>query len=152
MAFTVPVIEPAQAINLAAGDSIQSASINSLVLRDRFIFANRRRVIASLGLVRTSAASYETAYALYGITLPTSSDTLLVGVIALDDCTVRITTIYGNVIITTGGPGSLISALSGIPQATWFSMTVEVQSNTGSEVTIPGIYIAEQVLTAADLP
>jgi len=152
MAFTVPVIEPAQAINLAAGDVIQSSSVNSLVLRDRFLFATRRRLIASLGSVTTSAASYEVAYGFQAITLPTSNGTLMIGFVATDDASVKVTTSYGSVGLTTGGPGSIIGTLSGIPQATWFGVTVEVQSNTGGAVTIHGIYIAEQVLTDTDLP
>jgi hypothetical protein len=39
-----------------------------------------------------------------------------------------------------------------VPINTWFGVTVEVKSNTGAPVTISGIYIAEQVLVAADLP
>jgi hypothetical protein len=42
--------------------------------------------------------------------------------------------------------------VTGVPINTWFGVTVEVKSNTGAPVTISGIYIAEQVLVAADLP
>lgn len=126
--------------------------MNSLVLRDRFLFATRRRLIASLGSVTTSAASYEVAYGFQAITLPTSNGNIMIGFVATDDASVRVTTSYGSVGLSTGGPGSIIGTLSGIPQATWFGVTVEVQSNTGGAVTIHGIYIAEQVLTASDLP
>jgi len=56
------------------------------------------------------------------------------------------------VTITTGGPGCYIDVISGIPQSTWFLIGVEVKSNTGGAVTIYGINVQEQVLTAADLP
>lgn len=152
MAFTVPTIEPAAATGLVAGDTIEAASMEDVVLRDRFLFANRRRVLASLPKVVTSAATYEVAFGFQAKTLPTATDTILIGVVASDDCNVKVTTSYGSVSVATGGPGSYIDVLSGIPQATWFGVTVEVQSNTGGAVTIYGIYIAEQVLTAADLP
>lgn len=152
MAFTVPDEEPALATGLTAGDTIAASSMESVLLRDRYLFATRRRLLASLPKVTTSAATYEGAFALQAKTLSTATDTIVIGVVASDDCTVRITTIYGSVTITTGGPGSYINVISGIPQATWFLIGVEVQSNTGGAVTIYGIYIAEQILRASDLP
>jgi hypothetical protein len=152
MAFTVPDGEPPLATGLTAGDTIAASSMESVLLRDRYLFATRRRLLASLPKVTTSAASYEGAFAMQVKTLPTATDTIVIGVVASDDCNVRITTIYGNVTITTGGPGSYIDVISGIPQATWFLIGVEVQSNIGAPVTIHGIYIAEQILTASDLP
>lgn len=152
MAFTVPDEEPARATGLAAGDTIEASSMQDVVLRDRFLFAMRRRVLASLQKVVTSSPGGEIAYNFQAKTLPTATDTIIVGVVANDDCRVDVITAYGTVSIGTGGPGCYIDALSGIPQDTWFEVTVEVQSNTGGAVIIYGIYIAEQVLTAADLP
>lgn len=153
MAFTVPVSEPARATGLAAGDTIEAASLDDLIQRDRFLFATRRRLIASLGKVTTdSSAVYQVAYGLKAQLLPTSNGTILIGVVASDDCSVQVTTSYGSVVVTTGGPGCYIDEITGIPTSTWFGITVEVVSNTAAPVTIYGIYIAEAVLTAADLP
>lgn len=152
MAFTVPDAEPALATGLTAGDTIAASSMLSVLKRDRYLFATRRRLLASLPKVTTSAATYEGVFALQAKTLPTATDTIVIGVVASDDCSVRITTIYGSVTITTGGPGCYIDVISGIPQSTWFLIGVEVQSNTGGAVTIYGINVQEQVLTAADLP
>ena len=152
MAFTVPTSEPIQPVGLAAGDFIQATSLESMVLRDRYLFATRRRLIASLGSVTTSSATYQVVCGFRTITLPSSNGTLMIGFVATDDATVRVDTSYGSAVLTTGGPGSIIGTLSGIPQATWFGVTVQVQSNTGGAVTIHGIYIAEQVLTDTDLP
>jgi hypothetical protein len=134
-----------------AGDWIQASSMESLVLRDRFVYATRRRLIASLPKVVTAAASYEGAYAFYAKMLPTANGEMLIGVTASDDCSVKVTTLYGNVALTTGGPGCIIDRISGIPSATWFLVGVEVQSNTGSPVTIYGINMQETILDAADL-
>jgi hypothetical protein len=152
MAFTVAISEPAKAANLNAFDTISAPNTDAVLQRDRFLFATRRRVLASLPAIETSAATYEVAYGPLVKTLPTATDTILIGVVASDDCNVRVTTSYGAVTITTGGLGCYIDAISGVPQGTWFGITVEVQSNTGSPVTIYGIYIAEAVLTASDLP
>jgi len=152
MAFTVPDSEPPKAVGLNAGDWIQAQSMESLVLRDRFLFATRRRLMASLPKVVTSVASYEVVYGFYVKMLPTANGVMQIGVTASDDCTVRVTTLYGSTTLTTGGPGCIIDRLTGIPPATWFFVGVEVQSNTGSPVTIYGINMQETILDAADLP
>ena len=153
MAFTVPDIEPNRPVGLLAGDWIEASSMNSLVQRDRFVFATRRRLIASLPkVVTTASASYQTVYGFYAKMLPTANGEMLIGVTASDDCTVRVTTAYGSAALTTGGPGCIIDSIGGIPVSTWFTISVEVQSNTGSPVTIYGINMQETILTAADLP
>ena len=153
MAFTVPDIEPNRPVGLLAGDWIEASSMNSLVQRDRFVFATRRRLIASLPkVVTTASASYQTVYGFYAKMLATANGEMLIGVTASDDCNVRVTTAYGNATLTTGGPGCLIDQITGIPVSTWFTISVEVKSNTGSPVTIYGITMQETILTAADLP
>ena len=153
MAFTVPDIEPNRPVGLLAGDWIEASSMNSLVQRDRFVFATRRRLIASLPkVVTTASASYQTVYGFYAKMLATANGEMLIGVTASDDCNVRVTTAYGNATLTTGGPGCLIDQITGIPVSTWFTISVEVKSNTGSPVTIYGINMQESILVAADLP
>jgi len=153
MAFTVPSSEPPLATGLAANDFIESSSVTSLVLRDRFLFATRRRLIASLPLVQTTAStSFQVAYGFQAKTLPTATDTLVIGFTSSAAASVRITAASHTVTLSTSTPKSIIGTLSSIPQDTWFGVTVEVKSLTGAAVFIYGIYIAEQVLTAADLP
>jgi hypothetical protein len=153
MAFTVPTIEPLPPTGLVAGDWITASSMNSLVLRDRFLFATRRRMIASIGKVVTSAASYEASRAFRVITSPASTGVLAIGVTASDDCNVRVSILFvTSVTISTGGPGCIIGSLTGVPINTWTTLSVEVKSNTGSPVTIYGINIQETILDAADLP
>jgi len=151
--FAVPDEEPPATTGLQAGDWIQSATLTSLVLRDRFVFATRRRLIASLPrMVTTASASFQVAYGFQAKMLPTANGTMLIGVTASDDCDVRVTTSYGTVGLTTGGLGCVIKQITGIPVSTWFGVTVEVKSNTGSPVTIYGINMQETILDAADLP
>lgn len=153
MAFTVPTIEPVAATGLAAGDTIESVSMEDLLLRDRFLFATRRRLLASLPkVVTTAAASYQVAYGFQAKMLATANGVMAIGVTASDDCNVKVTTSYGAVTLTTGGLGCIIDRITGIPVSTWFGITVEVQSNTGSPVTIYGINMQETILDAADLP
>jgi hypothetical protein len=153
MAFTVPAEEPALATGLAAGDTIESVSMEDLLLRDRFLFATRRRLLASLPkVVTTASASFQVAYGFRAKMLPTANGAMLIGVTASDDCDVRVTTSYGTTTLTTGGLGCHIRQITGIPVSTWFGVTVEVKSNTGSPVTIYGINMQEGILDAADLP
>jgi len=127
--------------------------MNSLVQRDRFVFATRRRLIASLPrVVTTASASYQTAFSMRVITLPSSNGTLMIGFRASDTSNVRVTVGASSVVIGQVSQGSIIGVLTGVPINTWFGVSVEVLSGTGSPVTISGIYIAEQVLVAADLP
>jgi negative regulator of sigma E activity len=153
MAFTVPTTEPATTVGLIAGDWIEASSMNSLVQRDRFVFATRRRLIASLPKVTTTAsASFQVACGFKAITLPSSNGTLIFGFVASDDASVRVVAGSSTATVTTGASNSRIGVVTGVPINTWFGVTVEVKSNTGAPVTISGIYIAEQVLVAADLP
>lgn len=153
MAFTVPSQEPALARGLAAGDTIESVSMEDLLLRDRFLFATRRRLLVSLPkVVTTGSAVFQVAYGFLAKMLPTAIGTMQIGVTASDDCDVRVTTSYGAVTLTTGGPGCFIGRITSIPVSTWFSIAVEVKSNTGSPVTIYGINMQECILVAADLP
>ena len=153
MAFTVPAEEPPATTGLRAGDWIESSTLTSLVLRDRFLFATRRRLLASLPkIVTTASASYQVVYNFQAKMLPTANGVMAIGVTASDDCNVRVYTSYGTTTLTTGGPGCIIDRISGIPVSTWFAVVVEVQSNTGSPVTIYGINMQETILDAADLP
>ena len=127
--------------------------MEDLLLRDRFLFATRRRLLASLPkVVTTASASFQVAYGFQAKMLPTADGNMLIGVTASDDCDVRVTTSYGTTTLTTGGPGCINKQLSGIPPSTWFGVTVEVKSNTGSPVTIYGINMQEGILKASDLP
>jgi hypothetical protein len=127
--------------------------MNSLVQRDRFVFATRRRLIASLPKVTTTAStSFQVACGFKAITLPSSNGTLIFGFVASDDASVRVVAGSSTATVTTGASNSRIGVVTGVPINTWFGVAVEVKSNTGSPVTISGIYIAEQVLVAADLP
>jgi hypothetical protein len=153
MAFTVPDQEPAVATGLTAGDWIQASSTEELLLRDRFLFATRRRLIASLPkVVTTASGAYQPFAGFKAITLPSSNGTLLFGFVASDAATVRLTITGSSANASTVTQGSIIGRLTGVPINTWFGVIVEVVSGTGAPVTISGIYIAEQILVAADLP
>jgi hypothetical protein len=153
MAFTVPTIEPARARGLAAGDTIEDRTTEELLQRDRFLFATRRRLIASLPKVTTTAsASFQTAYSFKAKLLPTSTGTLIVGFVTTNNASVKVTAGASTVTVTGGASNSKIGVVTGVSVGSWFGVTVEVKSNTGSPLTIKGIYIAEIVLTDADLP
>jgi hypothetical protein len=153
MAFTVPTIEPALATGLAAGDTIEAVSMEDLLLRDRFLFATRRRLIASLPAVTTTtSASYQVAYGFKAKLLPTSNGRLIFGFVVAGNASVKVTAGASTATVTTGAANSRIGVVTGVPIGAWFGVTVEIKSNTGSALTIRGIYIAEQVLKDVNLP
>ena len=153
MSFTVPLGEPAPVTSLTANSPILSSGLSGLQQRDLYLFATRRRCIASLPQVSTSAASSYLVYRFWFRTLGTATDSILIGVVASDDCKVVVDFVgITTVTISTGGPGSYIDVATGIPVGAWKLCEVSVQSNTGGTVYIHGIYLAEAVLTAADLP
>jgi hypothetical protein len=153
MAFTVPTQEPALATGLAAGDTIEALSMEDLLLRDRFLFATRRRLIASLPAVTTTTSTaYQVAYGFKAKLLPTSNGTLIFGFVVSGNASVQVLAGTSVGIVTTGAANSRIGVVTGVPIGAWFTVVVQVKSNTGSALTIRGIYIAELVLDAADLP
>lgn len=152
MAFTVSASEPPLATGLSAGDVISAASMDSILQRDRYLFATRRRMLASLPSVTTSSASYQAAYRFRVKTLPTAVDTILIGFVTTGSASIRVNSLYGITVITATGASSIIGSQGGIPTGTWFEIVIEVKSNTGGSVTIHGIYIAEQILKGSDLP
>ena len=154
MAFTVPDIEPPRTTGLMAGDWIKSSSMTSLVERDRFLFATRRRLLASLCKFTTnSSGSYQPAYAIEVKTLPTAIDTIIIGIQATGACSVRVIyNISTFAVLTTTAEESKVETLTGIPINTWSRLYIEIKTNTGSPVTVHGIYIAELVLDAGNLP
>jgi hypothetical protein len=137
-----------------AGDWIKSSSMTSLVLRDRFLFATRRRLLASLcSFTTNSSGSYQPAYALEVKTLPTASDTIIIGIQATGACSVRVVYNFSTfVVLTTTAEESMVQTLAGIPINTWSRLFIEIKTNTGSPVTVHGIYIAERVLNDSELP
>ena len=154
MAFTVPLIEPALPDGLLAGDWIAAPGLESVLLRDRFLFATRRRLIASLPQVQTSVGTYTVPYYRFWFkTLPTATQNVLCGVVADGSCDVKFDfTTVGIITLSTAGMGCYVDSIAGVPQDTWIECTVQVQSPTGALVNIWGIYLVEQSLTATDLP
>ena len=153
MGFIVTDGEPPLTRGLVAGDTIAASSMWSLINRDRYLFATRRRLIASLPSVTTSSGTLVPAYGFQAKLLPTATGTIVVGIAADTDCTVVVTTSYGAVTLTaTGTPSFATGTIYAIPTGTWFGITVEVRDDSGGGVTIHGINIQDTILTDADLP
>lgn len=153
MGFTVTDGEPPLTRGLVAGDTIAASSIWSLINRDRYLFATRRRLIASLPSVSTSSGSLVPAYGFQAKLLPTATGTIVVGIAADTDCTVVVTTSYGAVTLTVAStPGFATGTISSIPTGTWFGITVEVRDDSGGGVNIRGIYIVDEILPESSLP
>lgn len=153
MGFIVDDNEPPLPRGLVAGDTIAASSMWSLINRDRYLFATRRRLIASLPSVTTSSVTLVPAYGFQAKLLPTATGNIVIGVAASTDCTVVVTTSYGAITLTAAGtPSFATGTIYAIPTGAWFGVTVEVRDDSGSGVTIYGIYIVDEILSEPDLP
>ena len=156
MGFSVISHEPAIATGLVAGDTVAASSMESLLQRDRYLFATRRRLLASLPPVTVS--TWSTAEVVYGFLiklLPTSNGTIIIGAASSGSCDVDISTSYGSTTVglTAGGPDSSASLLYGLPTGTWIGVTIQVTNyDYPTPVTVKGIYIVEQILDETQLP
>ena len=97
MAFTVSDSEPPIATGLVAGDKVAASSMDSLIQRDRYLFATRRRLLASLPPVTVSTLpTSETVFGFLIKLLPTSNGTIIIGAASSGKCDVDIQTSYGS--------------------------------------------------------
>ena len=154
MGFVVPATLPALSPYLQPPNTIRADALDSLLQRDRFLFATRRRLIFTGGNVTTTSATYVTPYLFAATTSAAFTGNLWV-VIAGIDVDVQVTefTVGGttNLTVTGGAFATDAQQMTGLTASTSLAFTVSVQTNSTTG-TLFGIYIIEEILSAADLP
>lgn len=154
MAFTVAATLPALSPYLVPPNAIRADAVDSLLQRDRFLFATRRRLIFSGGNFTTTSATYLTPFFFAARTSPVVTGNLWV-VIAGVDVDVRLDeyTTSGSVTLSVSGGAFAVDAqrLGGITPSTTLAMSLSVQTNSTTG-TLHGVYIIEEILAAGDLP
>lgn len=154
MGFTVPATLPALSPYLQPPNAVRADAVDSVLQRDRFLFATRRRLIFTAGNFTTTSTSYVTPYFFAARTSAAITGNLWV-VIAGVDVDVRVDeyAVGGSVALSVSGGGFATDAqlLTGMAPATTLNFSVSVQTNstTGS---LHGIYIIEEILAAGNLP
>ena len=154
MAFTVPSTTPALSPYLQPPNAVRGDAVNSVLQRDRFLFATRRRLIFMGGNVTTTSPTYVAPYLIAGETSSASTGNLWVVIAGIDvDVRVDEFNIGGSVTLSVTGGGFATDAqlLTGMTAASALAMSVSVQTNAATG-TLYGIQIFEEILAAGNLP
>jgi hypothetical protein len=149
MGFTIPAAYPTPIANTGAPDVIRALTLDTILQRDRFIFAYKRRMLASLSPFFTSNTTTVdvAAYLWVHNSLITSNNVIVVCYGLNADVTV-----YVNGVSTTqtliAAPASFATNI--VPawtDDTWVEIKVEVQANAANGGYY-GLYIYEDALTS----
>jgi len=154
MGFTVPTTLPALSPYLQPPNAVRADAVDTVLQRDRFLFATRRRLIFTGGNFTTTATTYVTPFFFAARTSAVVTGNLWV-VIAGVDVDVRVDefNVGGTVSLSVSGGTFATDAqlLTGMTAATTLACSVSVQTNSTTG-TLHGIYIIEEILAAGDLP
>lgn len=153
MGFTIPAVYPFPLQNQGVPDKIRARTMQTLLERDRFIFANQRRMLISLSpFFTTNTASADVAAILWVHNSKLTENAVTVGVYGLN-AKVIVSVNGVNVTVTLGAAPDF--AVVGIGPAwtddTWVGVIVTVQSTSGTGGYY-GLYILEDPLKEATLP
>lgn len=154
MGFTVPATLPALSPYLQPPNAVRADAVDSVLQRDRFLFATRRRLIFSGGNFTTTSATYVTPFFFAARTSAAVTGNLWVVVAGIDvDVRLDEYNVGGTVSLAVSGGAFATDAqlLTGMTASTLLACSVSVQT-TASTGTLFGIYIIEEILAAGDLP
>lgn len=153
MTFPIPATYPFPLENQGVPNKIRAATMLTLLERDRFIFANQRRMLTSLSPFFTAnTASSDLAAVVQVHNSKLTENAVTVGVYGLN----AIVTVSVNGVSTTITLGAAPAyGIAGIIPAwtddTWVSVIVGVQSTSGTGGYY-GLYILEDPLKEPTLP
>lgn len=154
MGFAIPDNQPAPPPNYLPPNLILAATLASVVENDRFTFATRRRLIASIPFFQT-ATTVTRAFEFTAKTLYTSSGNIVI-VCSGIKADITLNAINAGV-STTVSLGSTFSTAVGYigsvaPNAYEYFRIDIAPNNAPAVAVVNGIYIFEQRLDEAELP
>jgi hypothetical protein len=153
MAFTVPAITPALSPYLNPPNAIRGDAVDSLLQRDRYLFATRRRLIFTGGKFDATLATFVTPFFFAARTSAVVTGNLWV-VIAGNEVEVRVDEFNVGATLTlgvsAGGFETNAQLLTGIPAATTLALGISVRALGAGNLF--GVYIFEEILAAGNLP
>lgn len=147
MGFSIPSAYPTPLTATGAPDVIRSGTMDTILQRDRFIFAYRRRMLASLSPFFTSnTTTVDLAATMWVHNSQITSNAVLVVCYGYDaDVTVYVNGV-SNTQMLGAAPSFFITAI--VPawtDDTWVEIKVEVQANAATGG-YSGLYIFEDQL------
>lgn len=153
MGFTIPAVYPFPLQNQGVPDKIRAGTMLTLLERDRFIFANQRRMLTSLSpFFTTNTVSADTAAVLYVHNSKLTRNLVRFGVYGLN--AIVIVSVNAVTSTQTLGAAPAFASATIVPawtDDTWVAVGVTVQSTSGTGG-FYGLYILESPLLEADLP
>lgn len=152
MSFTVPSVMPPAPRDISAPAKIRANTMESYLLRDRYVFATSRRSLLQLWPIDsvTSAAFLSVAITRVRL-LATSNGTLRI-TLAGDRIEARISLVFAGVTTTVTCPGgSVIGTLTGGTPGALDTCVIEVRRTTSAGALF-GLWIDDENLKASELP
>ena len=149
MSFPIPVFYPFPLQNQGVPNKIRAATMLTLLERDRFVFANQRRMLTSLSpffTANTASADVAAIVQVHNSKLTEGSVTF--GVFGFN--AIVIVSVNGVLSTQTLGAAPDSAVASIVPawtDDTWVTIVVTVQSTSGTGG-YNGLYILEDALTA----
>jgi hypothetical protein len=153
MAFTVPATPPPLSPYLVPPNTVRGDAVDSLLQRDRYLFATRRRLIFTGGTFSTGSSTFVTPFFFSARTSAVVTGNLWV-VIAGNEVEVKVDEFNVGASVTlgvsAGGFETNAKLLTGMPAATTLAMSISVRALGAGN--LHGVYIIEEILAAGDLP
>lgn len=153
MAFTVPAILPVKSPYLVPPNTIRADAVDSLLQRDRFLFATRRRLIFTGGTFDATIATFVTPFFFSARTSAVVTGNLWV-VMAGADVEIKVDEFNFGASLTmgvsAGGFETNAQLLVGMPAASTLAFGLSVRATGAGN--LYGVSIYEEILAAGDLP
>jgi hypothetical protein len=153
MGFTVPATLPPLSPFLVPPNAIRADAVDSVLQRDRFLFATRRRLIFTGGKFDATLGTFVTPFFFSARTSAVTTGNLWVVIagneveVKVDEFNVGATLTLG---VSVGGFETNAQLLTGIPAATTLAIGLSVRALGAGN--LYSAYIFEEILAAGDLP
>jgi hypothetical protein len=149
MGFTIPAAYPTPIANTGAPDVIRALTLDTILQRDRFIFAYKRRMLASLSPFFTSnTTTFDNAASLWVHNSIITSNSVTVVCYGLNaDVTVSVNAVPTSQTLGAAPANFVATIVPGWTDDTWVEIKVVVQANAANGGYY-GLYIFEDPLTA----
>ena len=153
MAFTVPATTPPLSPYLVPPNTVRGDAVDSVLQRDRYLFATRRRLIFTGGAFDATLPTFVTPFFFSARTSAVVTGNLWV-VIAGDEVEVKVDEFnFGATLtlgVSAGGFETNAQLLTGMPAASTLAISLSVREVGHGN--LYGVYIFEEILAAGDLP
>lgn len=153
MSFTIPALYPFPLQNQGVPNKIRAESMLTLLERDRFIFANQRRMLTSLSpFFTTNTVSSDIAAVVQVHNSKLTENAVTVGVYGLNaKVIVSVNGVLTTITLGAAPDYAVVGIIPAWTDDTWIPVIVTVQSTSGTGGYY-GLYILEDPLKEATLP